>query len=162
MGLIIDCCGNPNRFTAPHQKITPNHCLGCMLLFHRFVVSNGSTNSGGFLVIVVAPSAQPFLTKELGLQGLFCQAEKDGCGLFLGERESGEEKKREIKTAFAPPLPAGRQGFPDQPFNLNIELVRQGLCEVVIYEKRAKLIYQDELLQAQEQTKKEKLGIWSE
>lgn len=46
--------------------------------------------------------------------------------------------------------------------NLNIELVRQGLCQPVIYEKRAKLIYQDELLEAQEQAKQEKLGIWGQ
>ena len=44
--------------------------------------------------------------------------------------------------------------------HLNEELVKSGFCEVVIYEKRAKLIYQDELLQAQEQAKQEKLGKW--
>ena len=44
--------------------------------------------------------------------------------------------------------------------HLNEELVKSGLCEVVIYEKRAKLIYQDELLQAQNQAKQEKLGKW--
>ena len=44
--------------------------------------------------------------------------------------------------------------------HLNEELVKSGFCEVVIYEKRAKLIYQDELLQAQEQAKQEKLGRW--
>ena len=43
---------------------------------------------------------------------------------------------------------------------LNEELVKSGLCEVVIYEKRAKLIYQDELLQAQELAKEQKLGKW--
>jgi len=44
--------------------------------------------------------------------------------------------------------------------NLNVELVKSGLCEVVIYEKRAKLIYQDELLEAQELAKEQKLGKW--
>ena len=44
--------------------------------------------------------------------------------------------------------------------HLNEELVKSGLCEVVIYEKRAKLIYQDELLNAQNQAKQEKLGKW--
>ena len=44
--------------------------------------------------------------------------------------------------------------------HLNEELVKSGLCEVVIYEKRAKLIYQDELLQAQDQAKQQKLGKW--
>ena len=44
--------------------------------------------------------------------------------------------------------------------HLNEELVKYGFCEVVIYEKRAKLIYQDELQQAEEQAKQEKLGKW--
>jgi len=44
--------------------------------------------------------------------------------------------------------------------HLNEELVKSGFCEVVIYEKRAKLIYQDELLQAQELAKEQKLGKW--
>jgi len=44
--------------------------------------------------------------------------------------------------------------------HLNEELVKSGLCEVVIYEKRAKLIYQDELLKAQTQAKEKKLGQW--
>ena len=45
--------------------------------------------------------------------------------------------------------------------NLNIELARAGLAEVVIYEKRRKLIYQDELLEAQAYAKENNLGIWS-
>jgi micrococcal nuclease len=45
--------------------------------------------------------------------------------------------------------------------NLNIELARQGLAEVVLYEKRRKLIYQDELLEAQAHAKENNLGIWS-
>ena len=44
--------------------------------------------------------------------------------------------------------------------NLNVELVKNGLCKVVIYKKRAKLIYQDELLEAEKESKQEKLGIW--
>jgi len=43
---------------------------------------------------------------------------------------------------------------------LNEQLVRQGLCEVTIYQKRAKLKYQDELLQAQDQAKQDKIGRW--
>ena len=46
--------------------------------------------------------------------------------------------------------------------NLNVELARAGLAEVVIYEKRRKLIYQDELLEAQEYAKENDLGIWSD
>jgi len=49
--------------------------------------------------------------------------------------------------------------FIDDTF-LNQELVKSGFCEVKIYAKRAKLIYQDELLQAQDQAKQEKLGKW--
>ena len=44
--------------------------------------------------------------------------------------------------------------------NLNIELVRNGLARVVLYEKRAKIKYQDELLSAEKEAKKMKLGIW--
>ena len=43
---------------------------------------------------------------------------------------------------------------------LNEQLVRQGFCEVTIYKKRAKLKYQDELLEAQNQAKQQKLGHW--
>ena len=46
--------------------------------------------------------------------------------------------------------------------NLNIELVRNGLARVVLYEKRAKIKYQDELLSAEESAKEMKLGIWSQ
>jgi len=44
--------------------------------------------------------------------------------------------------------------------HLNEQLIRQGFCTVTIYSKRAKLKYQDELIQAQEQAKQEKLGRW--
>ena len=44
--------------------------------------------------------------------------------------------------------------------NLNIELVRNGLARVVLYEKRAKIKYQDELLSAEKEAKEIKLGIW--
>lgn len=44
--------------------------------------------------------------------------------------------------------------------NLNIELVRNGLARVVLYEKRAKIKYQDELIQAEQKAKEMKLGIW--
>lgn len=45
--------------------------------------------------------------------------------------------------------------------NLSVELVRKGLAKVVIYEKRKPLIYQQDLLKAQEEAKTKKLGIWS-
>ena len=44
--------------------------------------------------------------------------------------------------------------------NINVLIVREGLAKVVIYEKRRKLMYQDELLEAQEYAKKQKLNIW--
>jgi len=44
--------------------------------------------------------------------------------------------------------------------NLNVELVKNGLARVVLYKKRAKIKYQDELLQAESVTKQNRLGIW--
>jgi micrococcal nuclease len=45
--------------------------------------------------------------------------------------------------------------------NVCIELVSRGLAEIVIYQKRKPFIYQPQLLEAQEQAKQKKLGIWS-
>ncbi|OGJ49245.1 hypothetical protein A2229_02290 [Candidatus Peregrinibacteria bacterium RIFOXYA2_FULL_33_7] len=44
--------------------------------------------------------------------------------------------------------------------NLNIELVRNGLARVVLYEKRAKIKYQDELLSAEKEAKVKSTGVW--
>ena len=44
--------------------------------------------------------------------------------------------------------------------NLNIELVKNGLARVVLYEKRAKIKYQDELLNAEKEAKALKIGVW--
>ena len=44
--------------------------------------------------------------------------------------------------------------------NLNIELVKNGLAKVVLYEKRAKIKYQDELLLAEKEVKEKKVGVW--
>jgi len=44
--------------------------------------------------------------------------------------------------------------------HLNEQLIRQGYCTVTIYDKRAKLKYQDQLVNAQDQAKQEKLGRW--
>src|SRR3989344_1620016 len=46
--------------------------------------------------------------------------------------------------------------------NLAIELVKRGLAKVTLYEKRKPLIYQEQLLQAQSQAKRNKLGLLSE
>lgn len=45
--------------------------------------------------------------------------------------------------------------------NLNFELLKAGLAKVVLYEKRAKIKYQDELVQAEKEAKEKKLGVWS-
>lgn len=44
--------------------------------------------------------------------------------------------------------------------NLNLELVKAGLAKVVLYEKRAKIKYQDELLSAENTAREKKLGVW--
>ncbi|MDP1721806.1 MAG: thermonuclease family protein [Candidatus Gottesmanbacteria bacterium] len=44
--------------------------------------------------------------------------------------------------------------------NVSVELARQGLVKVTIYQDRRKLKYQDELLKAQEEAKKARRGIW--
>lgn len=44
--------------------------------------------------------------------------------------------------------------------NVVVELARQGLAKVTIYEDRRKLKYQDELLKAQDEAKRNKKGIW--
>ncbi len=45
--------------------------------------------------------------------------------------------------------------------NVVVELAKKGLVKVTIYEDRRKLKYQDELLKAQEEAKKKKVGLWS-
>ncbi len=44
--------------------------------------------------------------------------------------------------------------------NLSIELVKQGLAKVNLITDRRKLIYQDQLLKAQDEAKSKKLGVW--
>jgi len=44
--------------------------------------------------------------------------------------------------------------------HLNLELVKNGLARVVLYEKRAKIKYQDEFVAAENEAKQKKLGIW--
>ena len=44
--------------------------------------------------------------------------------------------------------------------NLNLELVRNGLARVVLYEKRAKIKYQDELLSAEEEAREKRVEVW--
>ncbi|MBI5358360.1 thermonuclease family protein [Candidatus Amesbacteria bacterium] len=46
--------------------------------------------------------------------------------------------------------------------NVSLELVKTGLAKVVIYQKRKTLIYQDQLLKAQSEAQKKKLGIWGQ
>ena len=44
--------------------------------------------------------------------------------------------------------------------NFNLELVRNGLARVVLYEKRAKIKYQDELLSAEEEAREKRVEVW--
>lgn len=44
--------------------------------------------------------------------------------------------------------------------NLNIELIRNGLARVVLYEKRAKIKYQEELLTAEKEAREKRVGVW--
>lgn len=44
--------------------------------------------------------------------------------------------------------------------NICIELVRKGMAEIVVYQKRKPFIHQVQLLEAQTEAKKNKLGIW--
>jgi len=44
--------------------------------------------------------------------------------------------------------------------NLNLELVKNGLARVVLYEKRAKIKYQDELLSAEKEAREKRVGVW--
>ena len=46
--------------------------------------------------------------------------------------------------------------------NVSVELARQGLAKISIYQDRRKIKYQDELLKAQEEAKKNKRGIWTQ
>ena len=45
--------------------------------------------------------------------------------------------------------------------NVVVELARQGLAKVTIYQDRRKLKYQDELVEAQDEAKRNKRNIWS-
>ncbi len=45
--------------------------------------------------------------------------------------------------------------------NISVELARKGLAQVVIYQHKKPFIYQEQLLKAQEEAKKKRLGIWS-
>ena len=44
--------------------------------------------------------------------------------------------------------------------NVSVELARKGLVKVSIYQDRRKLKYQDELLKAQNEAKKNNRGVW--
>lgn len=46
--------------------------------------------------------------------------------------------------------------------NISVEMARKGMAQVVIYQKKKPFIYQEELLKAQDEAKKKKLGIWKQ
>ncbi|PIP63846.1 hypothetical protein COW97_00260 [Candidatus Roizmanbacteria bacterium CG22_combo_CG10-13_8_21_14_all_34_12] len=41
-----------------------------------------------------------------------------------------------------------------------MELVKNGLVKVVLYEKRAKIKYQDELLSAEKEAREKRMEVW--
>ncbi len=45
--------------------------------------------------------------------------------------------------------------------NVSIELAKKGFSQVVVYQHKKPFIYQNQLLKAQAEAKKKKLGIWS-
>ncbi len=45
--------------------------------------------------------------------------------------------------------------------NISTEMARLGMAQVVVYQHKKPFIFIDELLKAQEEAKKKKLGIWS-
>lgn len=53
-----------------------------------------------------------------------------------------------------------QKGCQDGQLMLNQGLVENGLAKVVIYSKRKKLKYQEELLSAEEEAKKQDLNLW--
>lgn len=81
---------------------------------------------------------------------------------FLTEAVKGKEVRIEYE-----------QGYEDDAFgrllayvflndqNINLELIRNGMAEVTIYEKRRAWMYQDELLAAQAEAQEQKIGIWA-
>ena len=42
----------------------------------------------------------------------------------------------------------------------NLEEVKAGLAKVVLYERRAKIKYQDELLSAEKEAREKRLEVW--
>lgn len=45
--------------------------------------------------------------------------------------------------------------------NVSMELAKQGMAQVVIYQHKKPFIYQEQLLKVQEEAKQKKLGLWS-
>jgi len=45
--------------------------------------------------------------------------------------------------------------------NVSVEMARLGMASVVIYQHKKPFIYQEQLLKAQEEAKKNKRGVWS-
>lgn len=44
--------------------------------------------------------------------------------------------------------------------NISVELAKKGMAQVVVYQHKKPFIYQEQLLKAQEEAKKKRLGIW--
>ena len=45
--------------------------------------------------------------------------------------------------------------------NISVELARKELAQVVVYQHKKPFIYQEQLLKAQEEARKNRRGIWS-
>ncbi len=104
--------------------------------------------------------------KSIRLYGINCPEKGEKYSKEAIDLSTKLTLNQQISINYQPNYQTDRWGrilgyvFIDDTF-LNEELVRQGYCKVTLYEKRAKLKYQDELIQAQEQAKQEKLGRWA-
>ncbi len=103
--------------------------------------------------------------KSIRLYGINCPEKGEKYSKEAIDLSTKLALNQQISIDYQPNYQTDRWGrilgyvFIDDTF-LNQELVKQGYCQVTLYEKRAKLKYQDELVQAQEHAKQEKLGRW--
>ena len=103
--------------------------------------------------------------KSIRLYGINCPEKKQKFSKEAIDLSTQLALNKQISIDYQPNYSTDRWGrilgyvFIDDTF-LNEQLVRQGYCQVIIYEKRAKLKYEDELLNAQNQAKQDKIGKW--
>jgi micrococcal nuclease len=103
--------------------------------------------------------------KSIRLYGINCPEKGEKYSKEAIDLSTQLALNQQISIDYQPNYSTDRWGrilgyvFIDDTF-LNEELVRQGYCQVTIYSKRAKLKYQNQLVNAQEQAKQDKLGKW--